>query len=135
MGLKARMFVALAFLPSYKVVMPLHSCKDEDFHHYIDYFEKTFIGYYKSSIRHGKLTLKWKTQLFSIECWNIYDRVLANDQRTTIFLEGWHRRFSCVVGVSHPDIDKFISSLKGEQVRTEMVVSSLLLGEEIDLPG
>jgi hypothetical protein len=72
---------------------------DEDFHHYIDYFEKTFIGYYKSSIRHGKLTLKWKTPRFSIECWNLYDRVLANDPRTTIFLEGWHRRFSCVVGV------------------------------------
>jgi hypothetical protein len=74
-------------------------CSDEDFHHYIDYFKKTFIGYYKSSIRHGKLALKWKSPRFSIECWNLYDCVLANDPRTIIFLEGWQRQFSCVIGV------------------------------------
>lgn len=138
-GMKARMFTALAFPPSEHVrnaFAQLQSiqCSDEGLQNYMEYFERNFIGRYKSSIKNGKLSLKWKEPRYSIECWSIYERVLSHDPRTTNFLEGWHRRFSCVVGVSHPDIYKFIASLKGEQARTEMIIGALVRGEEPDGP-
>lgn len=47
---------------------------------------------------------------YSIECWNqhVYEYILTNDPAQQ--LEGWHRHFSRLTCVSHPDIYKFISS-------------------------
>ena len=45
------------------------------------------------------------------------NRVLVGDPRTNNFLEGWHNRFAGAVGVAHPDICKFINSLKSERAR------------------
>lgn len=36
--------------------------------------------------------------------------------------------------VSHPDIYKFLTSLKGEQAGTEMIIGALVRGEEPDGP-
>ena len=40
--------------------------------------------------------------------WSICNIVIQDDPRTTNFLEAWHRRFSSVVGESHPNIYKFL---------------------------
>lgn len=63
-GMKARMFIAPAFLPSehvHNAFAQLQSipCSDEGLQNYMEYFERNFIGRYKSSIKNGKLSLKW----------------------------------------------------------------------------
>ena len=62
---------------------------------------------------------------FAPSTWSVYERVLVEDPRTNNFLEGWHNRFANVVGVAHPDIYRFIKSLRSEQA---------LIGEDITAP-
>ena len=50
------------------------------------------------------------------------------------FLEGWHKRFAGVVGVAHPDIYKFINSLKSEQAQCEMIRRAAFMGEDLTAP-
>ena len=70
-----------------------------------------------------------KDPKFSPKQWSVYERVLNDEPRTTNMLEGWHRRFSTVVAKYYPNIYDFISCFRGEQARTETVISKLLMGE------
>ena len=45
-----------------------------------------------------------------------------------------HNRFANVVGVAHPDIYRFIKSLRSEQARCEMIRRAALIGEDITAP-
>ena len=67
------------------------------------------------------IRLGWKDAKFVPSSWSVYERVLVGDPRTNNFLKGWHNRFAGVVGVAHPDIYKFINSLKREQAGCEMM--------------
>lgn len=95
-------------------------------------WQKTVDHGLKSICVHGKLSLKWKEPRYSIQCWSIYERVLAHDPRMTNFFKGQLRQFSCVIGVSHPDIYKILTSLKSEHARTEMIIYTLVRDEEPD---
>ena len=57
----------------------------------------------------------------------------VDDTRTNNFLEGWHNRFASVA-VAHPDIYKFIKSLKSEQARGEMIRRAALIGDDMTAP-
>lgn len=50
--------------------------------------KKTVDHGFKSICVHGKLSLKSKDSRYSIQCWSIYERVLAHDPRMTNFFEG-----------------------------------------------
>ena len=78
--------------------------------------------------------LGWKDAKFAPSTWSVYERVLVEDPRTNNFLEGWHNRFANVVGVAHPDIYRFIKSLRSEQARCEMIRRAALIGEDITAP-
>jgi hypothetical protein len=80
----------------------------------------------------NRLRLVWKAGKFPLQAWSVYERVLNQDPRTNDFLEGWHRRFGSIVGVAHPDVYKFIASLKSEQAWSEMVRRSAIMGEACD---
>ena len=79
------------------------------------------------------MRFSWKDPVYTPCKWSVYNRVLDGDPRTTNFLEGWHRRFSVVVGESHPNIYKFIEVLLGEQANTEMRMLALLRGDTGDM--
>ena len=66
--------------------------------------------------------------------WSVYERVPVDDPRTNNFLEGWHNRFASVLGVAHPDIYKFIKSLKSEQARGKMIRRAALTGDDMTAP-
>ena len=66
--------------------------------------------------------------------WSVYERVPVDDPRTNNFLECWHNRFAGVVGVAHPDMYKFIKSLKSEQARGEMIRRAALIGDDMTAP-
>ena len=67
------------------------------------------------------IRLGWKEGKYPPRSCSVYERMLVDDPRTNNFLEGWHNRFASVVGVAHPEIYKFIKSLKSEQARCENV--------------
>lgn len=64
---------------------------------YWKYFEKNFIGHYKSIITNGKLSLIWKAPRKSGRY-----MIISMDPLKTNFIEGWHRHLMCLMGVSHP---------------------------------
>ena len=76
------------------------------------------------------MRLVLKEARFPPQIWSVYDRVINQDPLTNNFLEGWHRRFSSIVDVHHPDIYKLLSKLTGEQAHTEMSRREILRGED-----
>ena len=137
-ALKVRMVTALAFMPAdkiYKGFQEVSMIMPEEFQDFLKYFEKTYVGMPKVVSNPGEtIRLGWKDAKFVPSSWSVYERVLVGDPRTNNFLEGWHNRFAGVVGVAHPDIYKFINSLKSEQARCEMIRRAALMGEDLTAP-
>ena len=85
-----KQFRVLAFVPAIDVI-PCYeelvdSLSDELDNHlsdFLQYFEKTWIGLEHHGRRHRPL--------FSIELWNVRDRVERALPRTNNSVEGWHR--------------------------------------------
>ena len=46
----------------------------------------------------------------------------------TAKLEGWHCRFGQIIGKSHPNVYKFVSPLREEQVHTEFCIEQYIAG-------
>ncbi|CAF0709721.1 unnamed protein product [Brachionus calyciflorus] len=82
---------ALAFVPKKDVIFCLNQIKancPNKFMPMLNYFEKYYIGNLKknsSSIRH--------VPLFTIDLWNIHDRIVNGLPRTNNSLESWHKQF------------------------------------------
>lgn len=137
-ALKVRMVTALAFMPECSIrdgFQQVSAIMPEEFGEFLEYFAKTYVGRYTVISRPGEtMRLGWKDGKFPPSTWSVYERVLSDDPRTNNFLEGWHNRFASIVGVSHPDIYKFIVSLKSEQARCEMIRRAALIGEDISVP-
>ena len=60
--------------------------------------------------------------------WNQYDSVLQDVPKTNNNIEGWHRRFSSLLGGQHPTIWKFIEVLKKEESLTEFQINQYAAG-------
>jgi hypothetical protein len=73
---------------------------------------------------------RFRQPLFPTEVWNVRQRVLKDEPKSTNSLEAWHRRFGIIVGKSHPNIFEFISKLKTEQSYTECRVDKLYAGDD-----
>lgn len=61
----------------------------------------------------------------------MYEAVLQNKSRTNNMSEGWHNRFSLVVGKDHPSLYAFLVELQKEQGDTETMLRELGLGRKI----
>ncbi len=66
--------------------------------------------------------------LFAISIWNCYDGVKEGIPKTNNYVEGWHRKFSTLLGADHPSIWKFIDNLKNEQSLNELELNQLISG-------
>ena len=140
-----RSFTALAFVPTERVLEYFKYLSDsvpEDaptaIHDFVEYIADTYVGHeiYETAeseeaglVLRIRRTPRWKEPIFPPKLWSVYDRVLNDEPRTTIMLEGWHRRFSTIVAKHHPNIYDFIGCLRAEQARTETVISKLVMGE------
>jgi len=65
---------------------------------------------------------------YPVEIWNQYDSVLQDVPKTNNNIEGWHRRFSSLLGAQHPTIWKFIDVLKKEESLTEFQINQYAAG-------
>ncbi|CAF4347309.1 unnamed protein product, partial [Rotaria magnacalcarata] len=97
---------------------------DDDDEDFIDYFEKTWIGAPK------KRGVGRKNPLFTIDLWNVYDRVSANLPRSNNSIEGWHNAFAKRVSIAHPTITKLTDKIRREQSKFEVDIAQIRQGQE-----
>ena len=98
-----KQFRALLFVPEIDVIPCYEELIDslsndlvDDLSDFIHYFEKTWIGLE----HHGRR----RRPLFSIEPWNVRDRVERVLPRTNNSVEGWHRAFDVRINTTHPTL-------------------------------
>lgn len=87
------------------------------------YFEENYIRVKKSTGRKKAVSLR-----YDIALWNQYDAVVEGNSRTNNLSEGWHSRFSLILGKNHPSLYTFLDELKKEQNDTETMLRELELG-------
>ncbi|CAF4231708.1 unnamed protein product [Rotaria magnacalcarata] len=123
-----RKLLALAFVPVVDVIKAFEfiadAFNDDDDEDFIDYFEKTWIGEPK------KRGAGRKTPLFTIDLWNVYDRVSANLPRSNNSIEGWHNAFAKRVSIAHPTITKLTDKIRREQSKFEVDIAQIRQGQE-----
>lgn len=115
-----KQFRALAFVPAIDVI-PIYeelieSLSDElvdDLTDFLNYFERTWIGIE----HHGRR----RRPLFSIELWNVRERVEQALPRTNNSVEGWHRGFDIRINTTHPSVPKLINKILIEQSNSEIL--------------
>ncbi|CAF1111966.1 unnamed protein product [Adineta ricciae] len=52
---------------------------------------------------------------FSIQLWNVHDRLISNLPRSNNSIEGWHNAFAQRVSIAHPTIFKLTEKIRVEQ--------------------
>lgn len=76
---------------------------------FMAYFEKNYIG----TIEEG--SKNYRSPLYEIAFWNVYDRVLLNIPRTSNNAETWNRTFNLRTVVANPNIAQFIMDVLREE--------------------
>jgi hypothetical protein len=71
-----------------------------------------------------------KKSLFSMELWNVYDRVSTNLPRSNNSIEGWHNAFATRVSIAHPTITKLTDKIRREQSKFEIDIAQIRQGQE-----
>lgn len=56
------------------------------------------------------------------DVWNLHDRILRDDPRTSNGIESWHNQLASCVGASHPTVWRLIEDIKGEVTLAEQRV-------------
>lgn len=124
-----RMLPGLAYLPPLHVeqafetvfdpASPVYDARGQPI---FDYFEDTYIGRpRRRGPRHPPM--------FSIDMWNVHDRVLTDAAKSNNSCEGWHHAFQNVVGACYPNLWRLIEALKKEQSLVQADVTRLLGGQ------
>jgi hypothetical protein len=65
------------------------------------------------------MRVRGKKPQFELVVWNVHERTVNGYHRTNNLIEGWNNRFSSFVDCVHPNIWKFLESLKKEQSYVE----------------
>jgi hypothetical protein len=137
LALHCKMFTALAFLPVERVLSAFDELKElaPKTQPLWGYFQNTYIGHFEAVgdpqlSRRMATVYAFKKPLFDTEIWNVRERVLADEPKTTNSLEAWHRRFQIIIGKSHPNIYEFITKLKSEQSYTDFRLDKIYAGED-----
>ena len=123
-ALQCRMIGALAFVPPADVTNAFDALAahvPDELVPVLDYFEDTYIG------RPNRRGVR-RNPLFSIAFWNMYNRVLQRNDRTTNAVEAWHRGVKSMLGMIHPTIWKFIKGLIRCQKLRDVELEQLLAG-------
>ncbi|CAF1546173.1 unnamed protein product, partial [Rotaria sordida] len=65
---------------------------------------------------------------FSLQLWDIYERVIQDLSRSNNAVEGWHHAFNNRVSIKHPSITKLAKCILREQSRFEIDTERLRAG-------
>ncbi|CAF3062688.1 unnamed protein product [Rotaria socialis] len=125
--LDIKKLIALAFVPVLDVIKAFDLIVDDfddDADDFLGYFEKTWIGEPK------KRGTGRKKPLFTIELWNVYDRIVANLPRSDNSIEGWHNAFAKRVAIVHPSVSKLTEKVRREQSKFELDIAQIRQGQE-----
>ena len=107
------MIISLAFLPQNPQILSdsLRTLEDELLHLYpelepiFDWFTTHYVGRLRNNGTRAPPT-------FIPSVWNVHDITLNGFDRTNNFSEAFHKRVQLLLGVDHPNIWIFITSLK-----------------------
>ena len=117
---------ALAFVPKKDVIFCLNQIKancPNKFKPMLNYFEKYYVGNLKKdslSIRH--------VPMFTIDLWNIHDRIVNGLPRTNNSLESWHKQFE-LDAKKHQTVFKLVEQFRLEQKNTDILRVQLMCGD------
>jgi hypothetical protein len=70
------------------------------------------------------------TPRFSVQLWNVYDRVVRDLLSSNNSVEEWHRAFSTRVSIKHPTLTKLVRCIIREQTKFEMGIERIRVGQE-----
>ena len=139
--------MGLAFVPVADVITAYTSIiddfDDEDYA-LLDYFERVWVGQKKGRglchfrlmcliyliLYNANLGNRRGKPIFSLQLWNIYERVIQDLPRSNNHIEGWHHAFNNRVSIKHPSITKLAKCILREQSRFEIDIERLRAGEE-----
>ncbi|KAK3931524.1 Protein-glutamate methylesterase/protein-glutamine glutaminase [Frankliniella fusca] len=68
---------------------------------------------------------------YPIPLWNMYEVTRTGQHRTNNISEGWHIRFSLVIGKHHPDLYSALRELQKEQADTEAQLAEWSMGRRV----
>lgn len=126
-ALKARMIIALAFVPIDSIgdyVDALDNELPDELQLLLNWFEDTYVG------RMNRRATGRRVPLFLPETWNVYERTLNGEERTNNHAEAAHRRLQRELGMHHPTIWKLIDGLRRVQKGRDTYYEQLLAGQE-----
>lgn len=125
-ALDSRMIAAMAFVPIEKLEDALDVLKnsvDDELIPVLDYFEDNYLGkMQRNNIR--------RQATFPAEIWSCYTRTIQGEARTNNYAEAGHRRLQAEFGVDHPNLWKFIDTLRIVQKSTDQIYESFVRGDE-----
>ncbi|XP_057329859.1 uncharacterized protein LOC130670468 [Microplitis mediator] len=125
--------MALAFVPPDNVIAAYEEIVSSDYYNQnsdvfeqlLDYFEMTWIGKLKNNKKQrGK-------PLFAIKMRNCHNAASKEFIRSNNPTEGWNLGINDRVGVSHPTMQKFMSFLKDEQTKTDILITQIQSGLDV----
>ncbi|XP_064474671.1 uncharacterized protein LOC135388795 [Ornithodoros turicata] len=127
------MLDGLAFLPLDDVEAGMNFVKavaPEGVEAVIAYFDETYVN---GTYRHvGRLDenprIRRTPPRFPPEVWNVHEATLEGGARTNNHSEAWNRRFSSLVGHSHPTVWRAIATLRLEHSAAEGKMTQSLAG-------
>ncbi|CAF1136196.1 unnamed protein product [Adineta steineri] len=123
--MNVKKLLALAFVPVSDVVkgyaLIVDDFDDED-NPLLDYFERVWVGKKK-----GRGIQRYQPK-FSLQLWNMYERVIQDLPRSNNSIEGWHHAFNSRVSIKHPSIVKLTKCILREQSRFEVDIERLRAG-------
>ena len=122
-------FSALAALPEEDVIVVFEAIIELDVDEklptdLISYFENHYIGQQRRNRR--------LEPTFSLEVWNIRDRILNDLPRTNNAIEGFHSNLHHHITNSHPSLWKLINGLKIAEQKARKKLSEYERGDDFD---
>ncbi|KAB0793284.1 hypothetical protein PPYR_12904 [Photinus pyralis] len=124
-ALAAKMVTALPFVPHQHLDEAIDMLANElppELQPLLEWFEDTYVG------RLNRRGNGRPPGMFPPQMWNMYERVLHDQNRTNNHAEAAHRRLQVELGVEHPTLWKLIESLRKVQKGRDLYYEQLVAG-------
>lgn len=128
-ALNARMISALAFIaiPNLdNAIAELAVHLPQELMPVLKYFEDTYVGPLLHVLPNGNILRR--EALFPPSIWSVHERTLQGEARTNNYAEAAHRRLQTEFGVQHPNIWRFIDTLRKVQHHRDMLLARFQAG-------
>ena len=124
-SLHARMIIALAFVPIGNLDVAFDALTEElpqELQPMLNWLEDNYLG------RPFGRNRRRRAPMFPPQLWNVYDRVLNDQDRTNNHAEAAHRRLQVELDMDHPSIWRFIDGLRRVQKGRDVVYEAYVAG-------